>query len=245
MLPNRRRAGTVEEAIRHIIMRSITSRTFIVPVAGAAFLLALATSLPVQIVPASAAVPPSVEQTTASTSVAAAGASPDAVERADLQVFIEPQPEQPPADAAPAASGTAPAASAPAASGSSSLAPISGGASVGAIFADLNAQRVAAGLPPFASHGGLSGVAQGWSTSQASSSSMSHNPAFAAQVGAVGCGGATENVASAMGSASPVGPWMASPPHRANILSSATHLGVGAATSTNGLTYYTLNFANC
>lgn len=230
-------------AKRHIIMRSITSRTFIVPIAGAAFLLAVATSLPVQIVPASAAVPDGLEQTSVSASVAVEGATPDAVERADLQVFIEPQPVAPPVQRAPAAAAAAPAA--PASSGSGSLAPISGGASVDAIFADLNAQRVAAGLAPFAGQGGLSGVAQGWSTTQASSGSMSHNPSFAAQAGAVGCSSATENVASAMGSVSPVAAWMASPPHRANILSSSTHLGVGAATSTNGLTYYTLNFANC
>lgn len=224
-------------------MRSITSRPFIAPIAAAAFLLILATSMPAQIAPAWADVEPAdLSLTAPGAAMSVQQSSDDRVTREELLVQIAPQPEpaaeEPPAPTSAGATNSVPAAS-------SALAPIAGGASRDGILADLNAQRAGAGLAPFASQPGLMDVAQQWSTYQASTASMIHNPAFASQTAAVGCGSATENVASAMGSVSPVAAWMASPPHRANILSSATHLGVGAATSTNGITYYTLNFANC
>jgi uncharacterized protein YkwD len=49
-----------------------------------------------------------------------------------------------------------------------------------------------------------------------------------------------ENVASGQQSAQAVvAAWMDSSPHRANILSANTHLGVGVAVGTDGLTYWT------
>lgn len=209
----------------------------------------LGTSAPWQIAPAWANEPAALESTSIDASVGVDGSSPETVDRDELTVWIEPEPAPTP-EPAPEPTSTptgapAPAPPQPEQAATGALAPVAGGVSPGAILADLNAQRAAAGLPPFTANDGATGVAQRWSVSQAQSARMYHNPSFASEVGAVGCGSATENVASAMGNASPVGPWMDSPPHRANILGNATHIGVGAATSSNGLTYYTLNFANC
>lgn len=227
-------------------MRSITSKLFIAPIAAAAFLLVVATSMPIQIAPAWAdGEPVELSLTSSSEAVSVEQSSEGGVLREGLLVQIAPQPEPVAEDPSPPTSTSTDATPAAVSTATGALAPIAGGASRDGILADLNAQRAGAGLPPFASQSGLMDVAQQWSTYQASTASMIHNPAFASQTAGAGCGGATENVASAMGSISPVAAWMASPPHRANILSSATHLGVGAATSTNGITYYTLNFASC
>lgn len=233
----------------HHTMRIKSSPLFAVPVAAATLILVLATSAPWQLAPAWATESAALEYTSEDATVGVDGEAVETLDRDELTVWIEPEP----APAAPPAAAEEPPANdtpeqqqetvqAPA---SGTLAPVASGASPGGIFADLNAQRAAAGLAPFTTQSGLMGVAQQWSVSQAQSATMYHNPSFSGQVAAVGCGGATENVASAMGTISPVNAWMNSPPHRANILGNSTHIGVGAATSSNGLTYYTLNFANC
>ena len=232
-------------------MRINSSPLFAIPVAATAVILVLATSAPWQLAPAWANETAALEYTSADASLGVDGEAVESLDRDEMTVWIEPEPEPEPIAPTPAAE-EPPASNAPQQQQQTdqvppagALAPVAGGASTGGILADLNAQRAAAGLAPFSTQDGLMGVAQQWSVNQAQSARMYHNPSFGGQVAAVGCGGATENVASAMGSISPVGAWMNSPPHRANILGNATHIGVGAATSGNGLTYYTLNFASC
>lgn len=204
--------------------------------------MVLTTSLPA-LVPAWAAEPDEgLDSSGVRSSLTAEGAG-ESIARDTFTVSIEPEPEPEPASS-PSAPATAGGDATPT-SAQGALAPVQGGASPSGILADLNAQRAAAGLPPFAAQDGLMATAQQWSVMQAQSARMTHNPSFGAQTAAAGCGGATENVASAMGSISPVAAWMDSPPHRANILSGATHIGVGAATAASGVTYYTLNFASC
>jgi uncharacterized protein YkwD len=117
-----------------------------------------------------------------------------------------------------------------------------------AILDRINAERSAAGLGPLSQDGCLSGMAQGWSGTMAATSLGSvHNPNLDAQARGCGVAGWGENVGRTYGSAvSPSGimdAWMASAPHRANLLSSSfTHVGIGVEQGANGYWYYVLDF---
>lgn len=239
-------------------MRSLTSRRVTIAVASAAFLLVAATSLPTSIGLAWAndaqQQPESLEWSADSVSVqVASDAAQFAITTADLTVEEAPEPEPEPEPAQEvtvdetATADEPPAETEAPAETQAPVAAVTNGPSVGAVLGDINAQRAAAGLPPLSSHGGLASIAQGWSASQAASNASGHNPSFSSQTSAIGCGYGTENVAYTMGpTQTPMTFWMGSPPHRANILSAeATAVGVGAATSASGITYYTLNFGNC
>jgi uncharacterized protein YkwD len=112
----------------------------------------------------------------------------------------------------------------------------------------VNQHRAAAGRAPLAVHGTLTVAAQGHADDQAQRGSMSH-------VGSDGSNAAVryqrqgypvrnwgENVA--VGYATPeavVAAWMASPSHRANIVSGAfSQIGVAVAYSANGTPYWTM-----
>lgn len=104
----------------------------------------------------------------------------------------------------------------------------------------INADRRAHGLKPLRVVSDLTLVARSWSGVMARAHDISHNPRLTRQVGAwravgenVGMGGAARQLHLA---------FMASPAHRANILSTKyTELGIGLA-SRNGVLYVTEDF---
>ena len=106
------------------------------------------------------------------------------------------------------------------------------------VLAATNLERVRAGLRPLAPSGCAAGYAERWASRLSALGALSHQsmPTLLTGCAARGVG---ENVA--FGSVSPeamVAMWMASPGHRANILTASfTHLGVGALTRTSGRTY--------
>ncbi|QUW19798.1 CAP domain-containing protein [Agrococcus sp. Marseille-Q4369] len=118
-----------------------------------------------------------------------------------------------------------------------------------AILDRINRERSAAGLGPLSQDGCLSSMAQGWSATMAATSALgsAHNPNLNAQARGCGMAGWGDNVGRTSGSAvSPNGimdAWMASPAHRANLLSTSfTHVGVGVERGANGFWYYVLDF---
>jgi uncharacterized protein YkwD len=117
-----------------------------------------------------------------------------------------------------------------------------------------NAERQRAGLGPLVLNDQLTSAAQGYSQVLASSGCFQHTcgpvPDFADRDGQAGYTGwisIGENIAA--GYASPeevVAGWMASPPHRANILSASfTEIGVGVVTGGGQLgTYWAAEFGS-
>lgn len=110
------------------------------------------------------------------------------------------------------------------------------------ILQQTNALRANNGLPPLRLNPALSEIAQDWSVQQARVSTMSHRPSFTAMYPA-GWSRAGENVAAGYSPNSVVNAWANSPGHRANMLSTATDIGIGVTTNASGRFYYTQNFA--
>lgn len=110
------------------------------------------------------------------------------------------------------------------------------------ILQNTNALRAQNGLPPLRVSAVLHTIAQDWSARQASAGVMSHRPRFTSMYPS-GWSSAAENVAAGYRPASVVDAWAGSPGHRANLLSSSTHIGIGVAMSAGGRLYYTQNFA--
>jgi uncharacterized protein YkwD len=96
--------------------------------------------------------------------------------------------------------------------------------------AATNAARVSNGLPALALNAQLNAVAQAWANKLAAAGVLSHNPALRSQVSDWTVLG--ENVGMAGDIPTVQAAFMASPPHRANILDPRyTQMGVGSATS--------------
>nr|WP_243738839.1 fibronectin type III domain-containing protein [Microcella frigidaquae] len=110
------------------------------------------------------------------------------------------------------------------------------------ILQQTNELRARNGLPPLRLNSALHSIAQDWSTQQARVSTMSHRPNFTSLYPS-GWTYAAENVAAGYSPGSVVTAWAASPGHRANMLSSATDIGIGVATDSRGRYYFTQNFA--
>ncbi len=115
------------------------------------------------------------------------------------------------------------------------------------MFALVNATRTSHGLPALRLAPGYTDVARRWSASMASRRTLVHNPRLAAHV--VASGGedfriAGENVAYG-GNANVVFPvYMASPPHRDNILGAGyRYAGIGWVESARGPGFTTMVFA--
>jgi uncharacterized protein YkwD len=112
-----------------------------------------------------------------------------------------------------------------------------------------NSERASNGLAALAFNGQLQAAAQGHSTYQATTQTMSHTGAGGsnpgARISAAGYGWHAygENVAAGQGScASVVSAWMASPGHRANILNATfVDIGVAMAKDANGRPYWTMD----
>lgn len=109
------------------------------------------------------------------------------------------------------------------------------------IFTKTNEARAGQGLPPLTLSASLTQISQGCSERQAAASKMAHCLDYASKY-VDGWVYAAENVAMGYDYTAVVEGWMNSPGHRRNILSSATHIGIGVAYSSNGSPYYTQNF---
>jgi len=106
----------------------------------------------------------------------------------------------------------------------------------GRFVADANNARARYGLRSYAVAGDLTAVAQRWAQWMASHRTLAHNPSLAS---AVCCWrDLGENVGSGSSEWSIQSAFMASPEHRANILSSSyTQIGVGTAVGSDGKLY--------
>jgi uncharacterized protein YkwD len=109
------------------------------------------------------------------------------------------------------------------------------------VVADVNAARKNAGKPALTASRSMHAVANAWSEKQAAAGRMSHNPDYARQIPA-GWTSAAENVAYGYAPSKVTRAWLDSPGHRANILGSFTHVGVGVDCSKAGKPYYTQVF---
>ena len=118
-----------------------------------------------------------------------------------------------------------------------------------ALAAKINDVRRSHGLRALVVVPGATDVARRWSWRLASAQALSHNPSLVSALEHAGSAAWTE-IAENVGEASSTDPtslfnaYMASPPHRANILDSqARYLGVGVV-ERNGMAWNTLDFTN-
>lgn len=109
------------------------------------------------------------------------------------------------------------------------------------ILSETNAARSKAGLKALSANSQMNTVAINWSGAQAAANRMSHNPNYSKQIPA-GWHSAGENVAFGYAATRVTTGWLNSPGHRANILGSFTHIGIGVACSAGGHPYYTQVF---
>ena len=114
--------------------------------------------------------------------------------------------------------------------------PVSAQASAGDFVAAINGARASAGLPGLAVAGDLAAVAQGQAQRMAASGTLYHNPNLATEV--TGYRLAGENVGYGPSTSAIHAAFMASPPHRANILNTRyTQVGVGVVVDGGGVTW--------
>jgi len=118
------------------------------------------------------------------------------------------------------------------------------------VLALVNAERRARGLAPMVLDGRLQSIAQSHSVDQAARRTMSHTGGDGSTLrvrmdrSGFPWRSAGENVAYGYSTSTAVmNGWMNSSGHRANILGSFTHLGVGLAYSSTGVPYWTQVFA--
>ncbi|HET7311370.1 MAG TPA: CAP domain-containing protein [Mycobacteriales bacterium] len=118
-----------------------------------------------------------------------------------------------------------------------------------ALAAKINNVRRSAGLRALVVVPGATDVARRWAWHLAAAQALSHNPDLVSALEHAGSGAWTE-IAENVGEASSTDPsslfnaYMASPPHRANILDSqARYLGVGVVERA-GMAWNTLDFTN-
>ncbi|HEY0870841.1 MAG TPA: CAP domain-containing protein [Acidothermaceae bacterium] len=114
--------------------------------------------------------------------------------------------------------------------GSAALASPAFASPAGDLGAATNASRTSNGLPALTVNASLTAVAQAWANQLAAANVLSHNPALRNQVSDWSVLG--ENVGMAGDIPTVQAAFMASPPHRANILDPRyTQMGVGEASS--------------
>ena len=114
---------------------------------------------------------------------------------------------------------------------------------VAQILAETNAFRARNGKPALKLDAAISRVSQAWSQRMADTGTFEHNPAFAEQMPA-GWRGVAENIAAGYAASEVVQGWIDSPGHRANLLGSYTHIGIGYVSKPGSpyTRYYTQNF---
>jgi len=116
------------------------------------------------------------------------------------------------------------------------------GALDGQFVSLMNADRAQQGLAALSVNAQLTAVASAWTDELIGRDALSHNPDIVSELPA----GAThwgENVGYGYTPATLETAFMASAPHRANILGQYTQVGVGAATGSNGMLWVTVDFA--
>lgn len=123
--------------------------------------------------------------------------------------------------------------------------------SLDAMLDAINVARVAAGVAPVQRHPLVELAAQGHADEMAARRQMTHSGSDGSDAGdrllAVGFAwsGWAENVgAGFVDPAVLVQSWMASSAHRRNMLGDYAFIGVGVATSSDGVQYWTLDLAN-
>jgi uncharacterized protein YkwD len=109
------------------------------------------------------------------------------------------------------------------------------------VLALLQQQRSANGLPPFVVSAGLSRAAAAWSDTELAMGTIEHNPDPGAFLAPFWLRWG-ENVGVASSPAQLVAMWMASAPHRANILGYYNRIGVGVSLRGDGAEFATLDF---
>jgi hypothetical protein len=110
------------------------------------------------------------------------------------------------------------------------------------LYALVNQERAANGLPALARNASMEAVAVNWANQMAASGKMQHNPSYSSQIPG-GWTAAAENVAQGQPTAAEMHKdWMNSPGHRANILGDFTSIGIAFVTA-NGTTWGVQNFA--
>jgi hypothetical protein len=116
-------------------------------------------------------------------------------------------------------------------------------AASGDLYQAVNASRQAAGLTLLARDARLDAVAQAWSEEMVRTQDLAHNPRLSAQVPS-GWSRLGENVGYASSDSTLHRAFMASAPHRANILGSYTSVGIGWAKDSSGRIWGTHVFAS-
>ncbi len=113
--------------------------------------------------------------------------------------------------------------------------------SASALVAAMNNARSTSGQRPLAVNAELTSVARGWASRLASAGALSHNPSLAGSVhGWILLG---ENVGVGSSASQIEAAFMASAPHRANILRAQfTDVGVGAVRGSDGRLWVTVDF---
>ena len=106
----------------------------------------------------------------------------------------------------------------------------------------LNNYRTSQGVPQLSYHQGLQDKAKYWANKLAADGRLAHSNLASGAPG--GWSALGENVAVAASAERATNALVASPPHRANIVSTKfTHMGVGSATGRDGRVYLVQVFA--
>ncbi len=109
------------------------------------------------------------------------------------------------------------------------------------LVASMNSARASAGLRPLTVNSELTSVARGWTSRLAAAGTLSHNPSLSGSVHGWTLLG--ENVGQGSSAAQLEAAFMASAPHRANILRAQfTDVGVGAVRGSDGRLWVTVDF---
>lgn len=108
----------------------------------------------------------------------------------------------------------------------------------------IDVERGARGLAPLSVDPDVANQAQAWSGGMALYDTLAHDRSFGAELAASDPNfrGGGENVGVGPSPASVEEAFMASPPHRANILGSYSHMGVGVAIDSSGRVWVTERF---
>ena len=110
------------------------------------------------------------------------------------------------------------------------------------LYALVNQERAANGLPALTRNANIEAVALNWANQMAANGTLGHNPNYSSQIPA-GWTAAAENVAQGQPTAELMhAGWMGSAGHRANILGDFTTVGI-AFIRVNGTTWGVQNFA--
>ncbi|MEJ7832216.1 MAG: CAP domain-containing protein [Nocardioides sp.] len=109
------------------------------------------------------------------------------------------------------------------------------------IFAQVNEERIARGLPLLTYSTAMNPTSQNWAMHMAETREMVHNPDYYNQM-PQGWSQAAENIAMGYGPSNVMEAWMNSPGHAGNILDDHTHMSVGYAVASDGTPFYVQNF---